>query len=169
MARPLQHSTEFAYPVEKVLAAIADEESVRGRLAAIGGHNAKLVDYQRSPDAVRYTVQQGIPAEKLPPVVRKIHAGDLIVKRTQEWRTRSDGTVVGTGSAHVSGVPGSIQVNTALTSHGSGSKLQVTGQVQVSIPLVGGKIEQTIAEQVVRLLRHEDAHVAQQLAHAETG
>ena len=80
-----------------------------------------------------------------------------------------DGTVTGTGGATVSGVPGSITVTTALTPRGDGAKLQVNGKVEVSIPLIGGKLEQTIAEQVVKLLRREDEFVAQQLAGAETG
>ncbi|MGH3469311.1 MAG: DUF2505 domain-containing protein, partial [Thermocrispum sp.] len=110
-----------------------------------------------------YRLRQSVAADKLPGVVRKIHSGDLIVNREQKWRPQPDGTVAGTGTAQVSGVPGSITVDTTLTPHSDGTKLQVRGQVKVSIPLIGGKIEESIAEQVVRLLRHEDAFVAQQL------
>lgn len=167
MARPLQHSAEFAHPVEKVLAAIAEEESLRERLAAVGGHDAALVSHEKSAAGTTYKLRQGIAAEKLPGVVRKIHSGDLIVNREQTWHSKPDGTVVGTGTAQVSGVPGAIAVDTTLTPAGNGTKLQVRGQVKVSIPLIGGKIEETIAEQVVRLLRHEDAFVAEQLAGSE--
>lgn len=163
MARPLQHSTEFAHPVEQVLAAIAGEESLRERLAAVGGRDAALVAHEKSAGGTTYKLRQGIAAEKLPGVMRKIHSGDLIVNREQKWRTQADGTVSGTGTAQVSGVPGAITVDTTLTPRGDRTKLQVRGQVKVSIPLIGGKIEETIAEQVVRLLRHEDAFVAQQL------
>lgn len=166
MARSLQHSAEFAHPVEKVLAAIAGEETLRERLAAIGGQDAALVSHEKSASGTTYTLRQGIPAEKLPGVVRKLHSGDLIVNREQTWRPQADGTVSGSGTAQVSGVPGSITVDTTLSPAGDGTKLQVSGQVKVSIPLIGGKVESTIAEQVVRLLRHEDAFVAEQLADA---
>ncbi|WP_028851950.1 DUF2505 domain-containing protein [Thermocrispum municipale] len=169
MARPLQHSTEFSYPVDKILATIAEDAAIRARLDAIGGHEAELLSHQKRQNGYRYTLRQGIPADKLPSIVRKIHSGDLIVKREQEWVIGGDGTVTGTGGATVSGVPGSITVTTALTPRGDGAKLQVNGKVEVSIPLIGGKLEQTIAEQVVKLLRREDEFVAQQLAGAETG
>lgn len=163
MARPLQHSVEFAHPVEQVLAVISGEESLRERLAAVGGTNAELLSHEKSANGVSYTMRQGIPAEKLPGLIRRVHSGDLIVSREQTWRERDDGSVSGKGTAQVSSVPGAITVDTTLKPHGQGTKLQVNGQVKVSIPLIGGKIEQTIAEQVVKLLSREDEYVAEQL------
>lgn len=163
MPRSLQHSAEFAHPVEKVLAALSDEDALRARLAAVGGHNAELLSHEKSATGVSYSMRQGIPADKLPGVIRKLHPGDLIVTREQSWRTLDDGRVRGTGKAHVTGVPGAIDVDTTLLPHGDGTKLQVSGQVKVSVPLIGGKIEQTIAEQVGRLLEREDSFVAEQL------
>lgn len=163
MPRSLQHSAEFAHPVEKVLAALTDEDALRERLAAVGGQNAELLSHEKSAAGVSYTMRQGIPADKLPGVISKLHPGDLIVTREQTWRSLDDGTARGTGKAHVSGVPGAITVETQLLKHADGAKLQVSGQVKVSVPLIGGKIEQTIAEQVGRLLTREDAFVAKQL------
>src|SRR5690606_1090640 len=99
MARPLQHSTEFSYPVDKVLATIAEDAAICARLDAIGGHEAELLSHQKRQNGYRYTLRQGIPADNLPSIVRKIYSGDLIVKREQEWVIGGDGTVTGTGGA----------------------------------------------------------------------
>lgn len=163
MPRPLQHSADFTHPVPQVLAAIAGEESLRERLAEIGGTNAELLSHEKSGTGYTYTMRQGIPAEKLPGLIQKVHSGDLIVQRKQTWRELDDGTVSGTAQAEVTGVPGAITVDTTLRPHGQGTKLQVGGQVKVSIPLIGGKIESVIAEQVVKLLAREDEYIAQQL------
>lgn len=163
MPRPLTHSADFTHPVDRVLATIAAEESLRERLAAAGGKDAELLSHEKSAGGYTYSMRQGIPADKLPGLIRKVHSGDLIVRRQQTWRELDDGTVAGSATAEVSGVPGAITVDTILKPAGSGTKLQVSGQVKVSIPLIGGKIEQVIAEQVVRLLSHEDEYIAQQL------
>lgn len=164
MPRPIEHSTQFEQPVERVYDVITDEQSLRERLAAVGGKNSALDSHEKSAGRATYRLTQGIAAEKLPGLIRRVHSGDLMVRREQNWQVGEDGKVAGTGTAEVSGVPGAITVNTALSSDGKGTKLQVTGHVKVSIPLIGGKIEDVIAEQVVRLLAHEDRFVAEQLA-----
>lgn len=164
MARKLEHTVDFSYPVDQVFSVIAGEESLRERLAAVGGTEATLVSHEKSDGGIRYTLRQGIAAEKLPGLIRKVHSGDLIVQREQAWKQRDDGTVRGTGKAAVSGVPGAISVDTVLSPAGHGTRLAVDGQVKVSIPLIGGKLEQLIAEQVVKLLRYEDDFIAEQLA-----
>lgn len=157
MASRIEHRASFAHGVDAVLAAQTDAAALRARLAEIGGVNATLEEHSATADGVRYTLLQGIPAAQLPQTVRTIHKGDLVVQREHTW-TRSGGQVVGAISAHVNGVPGEITARTeltALTGDGPGC-LQVTrGEVKVRIPIVGGKLEGVIAEQVTNLLERE--------------
>ncbi|MPY79228.1 MAG: DUF2505 family protein [Actinophytocola sp.] len=162
MASRIEHSSEFPYPFEQVLAAFTSESAIRQRLADIGGKDAELLAHEKSDGTVSYRMRQGIPGEKLPSVVRKVHHGDLHVEREQEWRLSGE-TASGTATASVTGVPGSIAARSELTSHGDGTVLRISGEVKVSIPLVGGKIERTIAEQVGTLLARESEHVSETL------
>lgn len=162
MASRIEHSTEFPYLFEQVLAAFTSESALRQRLADIGGKDAELLAHEKSASTISYRMRQGIPGEKLPGAVRKVHSGDLHVEREQQWQV-SDETAKGTATASVTGVPGSITARSELTPTGSGTALRITGEVKVSVPLIGGKIERTIAEHVGQLLDRESEHVADTL------
>lgn len=162
MASRIEHSTTFPYPFEQVLAAFTSESALRQRLDEIGGKDAELLSHEKSASTISYRMRQGIPGEKLPSVVSKLHSGDLHVEREQQWEVSGD-AASGTATASVTGVPGSITARSELTPQDDGTALRITGEVKVGIPLIGGKIERTIAEQVGQLLERESQHVAEKL------
>ncbi|PXY35091.1 hypothetical protein BAY59_06385 [Prauserella coralliicola] len=164
MASRIEHRATFPHGVADVLAAQSGEDALRARLAEIGGKNATLKDHTVTGDGVRYTLLQGVPAEKLPQAVRTIHKGDLVVQREHTW-SGSGERYTGTIKAHVSGIPGEITARTELTADGDGGSAQrTTGEVKVRIPFVGGKLEGFIAEQVTSLLDSEAKFTAKWLA-----
>lgn len=147
----------FAHDVADVLAADSGEQALRARLAELGGKDAELRDHTETSDGVRYTLLQGVAAEKLPQAVRTLHKGDLTVQREHTWKSTDDG-YAGTITAGVSGVPGEITARTTLSpqrNDAAASVLDIRGEVTVRIPFVGGKLEGFIAEQVTNLLRAE--------------
>ncbi|MGW7539461.1 DUF2505 domain-containing protein [Amycolatopsis sp. NPDC054798] len=163
MGSRIEHRGEFDGSLADVFAAVAGEEALRARLAALGGDDAKLLTYTAESDAVRYELQHGIKAAKLPQAVRALHKGDIIVHRTQTWK-RSGDEYAGRSDVGVGGVPGEIGASTYLTPKDSKILLRTTGEVVVRIPLFGGRIEEFVSEQVVNLLRQEDEFTAQWLA-----
>jgi hypothetical protein len=96
-----------------------------------------------------------VSREHLPGPVQKVLRGDLIIERTEKWRRGADDTYDGTIAARVKDAPGSINGSLRISGSGSSGQFQVDGEVRVDIPLIGGKIEEAISEQVVRLLRRE--------------
>lgn len=165
MATRIEHNAEFEHPVAVVLAEFTDEEALRIRLAEIGGHHAELTEHAKTATTVSYRMRQGVPAEKLPGAIRTIMPGDLMVSREQHWE-KTDAGAICTAKVHVTGVPGSITARSLLSASGAGARMATTGEIKVSIPFIGAKLERTVAEQVVRLLRHEDEYVANRLAGA---
>ncbi len=61
-------------------------------------------------------------------------------------------------------MPGEIRGRSRIAAAGSGSALVVTAQVKVSIPLIGGKLEKVVAEQVEKLLAAEAEYAEKWLA-----
>ncbi|GAB3495475.1 DUF2505 domain-containing protein [Amycolatopsis cihanbeyliensis] len=156
MASRIEHRAEFPHSVDEVYRAQSDAAALRARLERIGGHQARLAEHEATADGVRFTLVQGISADRLPQAVRSLHRGDLIVHREQRWQHTGDGEVyTGTATASVDGVPGRITARTELRAGGAGAVLRATGEVTVRIPLVGGKLEGAIAEQVTALLERE--------------
>ncbi|OLT48796.1 hypothetical protein BJF85_11855 [Saccharomonospora sp. CUA-673] len=153
MASRIEHRATFPASVADVVAAQSDEAALRARLAEIGGPDAALESHEVTGDGVRYTLRQAVPVDKLPSVAQKFVSGDLVVRREH--------TVSGTSGdirAEVQGVPAEITATVSFTENPGdpAAAVQVTrGEVTVRIPLVGGKLEGVIAEQVTTLLERE--------------
>ncbi|UVS82332.1 MULTISPECIES: DUF2505 domain-containing protein [Actinokineospora] len=159
MASRIEHRADLAAPASRVRAALVSTEYLRDRLAEIGGPGAELVDHGVRGGTVTYRLRQTVPADRLPSFTKSVFRGDLVVERTETWDDAA-----GTTTARVTGVPGEITAAYTLTDTASGCTWRTDGRVQVKIPLVGGKIEKVIAEQVGRLLAAETAFTADWLA-----
>ncbi|MFI5605791.1 DUF2505 domain-containing protein [Amycolatopsis sp. NPDC051903] len=163
MGSRIEHRAEFSAPLAAVLTAVSGEDALRARLAELGGDDAKLLSHSANGDAVRYELQHGIAAQRLPQAVRALHKGDIIVQRKQVWQRSGDG-YTGHVDVNVSGVPGEIGAQTFLTPRGERVEFRTSGEVTVRIPLFGGKIEEFVAQQVTTLLRREADFTASWLA-----
>jgi hypothetical protein len=165
MATRIDHRAEFAAGLDAAYTAVAGEDALRARLARLGGHDADVVSYAESGGQLRIELRQGVSADKLPGPVRALHKGDLMVRRFQTWRRSGDG-YTGDVSVEVGGVPGEITARTFLTGDDKRSTLRTDGEVSVRIPLVGGRVESFVAEQVTRLLQSEAEFMAKWLTEA---
>lgn len=163
MASRIEHRAEYTSGVAAVYAAQSDEDALRARLEHLGGTSEGLREHQRTADGVRYVLLQGIAAEKLPQAVRTLHKGDLVVHREHTFTADGDG-YQGTIAAHVDGVPGRITARTEITTSSAGTVQRTTGEVKIQMPLVGGKLEGVVAEQVTRLLQMEAEFTSSWLA-----
>ncbi|WP_433266136.1 DUF2505 domain-containing protein [Actinosynnema sp. CS-041913] len=162
MARRIEHLTTSRWPASDVYAALVDEAYLRDRLAVLGGTGAELVAFNRTVGTTSYQLKQGVPADRLPSVARGILGGDLVIDRAEAW---TEAGYTGTVEVVLNGVPGRLDGTITLAdTDGDGSELTLVGQVKVSIPLVGGKLEDLIVEQVALLLDKESEFTAEWLA-----
>jgi len=159
MARRIEHHTTSPHSAEKVFGALVDETYLRDRLAEIGGTNAGLVTFTTTETRTSYQLRQGVPAEHLPSMAKSLLGGDLVIQRVENWAA-----LAGTVEVTINGVPGRMDGAFTLADNGSGSKLTLTGEIKVSIPLMGGKLEKLIAEQVAVLLDKESEFTSEWLA-----
>jgi hypothetical protein len=145
---------------------LIDLEYLQARLARLGGKGAALlklvVAEGSSVEQAEYTLRQGVGREDLPIAIQKVLPGDLVIERTETWRRTGPGSYHGTVAARVPGATGKITgtlrlVDLADVGAGRpGSELAMDGSAEVQIPLIGGKIEAMIAEQVQRLIDREN-------------
>jgi len=154
MASSLEHRSTFPTPVTTVYPTLVDEAFLTARLREIGGKGAALLDHTRTGDKVAFTLRQGVAADRLPGAVRSILGGDLVVEREERWQPDGERYAAVT-RVSISGVPGDIRGQSRLGDHGGGSVLVVRAEVRVNIPLVGGKLEKVVADQVSKLLAAE--------------
>jgi uncharacterized protein DUF2505 len=159
MPSRFEHRATFAASVETVYSTLVDEAFLTARLKDIGGKGAALLDHRTSDDSVDIKLRQGVDAQQLPGAVRSILSGDLVVEREERWRGRE-----AAGRATINGVPAEIRSRSRLAANGNGTELVVSAEVRVGIPLIGGKIEKVVAEQVTKLLTAESEYAEKWLA-----
>ncbi|HEY0452191.1 DUF2505 domain-containing protein [Actinophytocola sp.] len=154
MATSLEHRSTYPAPPTVVYSTLVDEAFLAARLRGIGGKGAALLEHSLSDSRAAFRMRQGVDASRLPGAVRSILNGDLVVEREERWEP-ADGGYAGTSRVTISGVPGEIRGRSRIEAASTGTALVVTAQVKVSIPLVGGKLEKVVAEQVGKLLATE--------------
>ena len=83
--------------------------------------------------------------------------GDLAIVRTETLNRTSPGHYGGDVDVAIPGAPASASGTMSLADDGAGSLFEVHADVTVRVPLIGGKIEEIVADQVRRLLEAETA------------
>jgi hypothetical protein len=150
MSRRIEHRARYSQPVNVVYPVLVDPEYLRARLKEIGGREAALLEHEAADGSAKYHIRHSLDARHLPSAVRAALGGDLTIDRVEQWRGHT-----GTAQVTVPKTPAKLTADLALTDSGDGSELTMQGTVTVSIPLVGGKIEETIVRYVCELLDSE--------------
>jgi hypothetical protein len=172
MPRPIRYQQRYELSPARLFATLVDREFLEAKLASIGGQNAVVLDLATTlgtdADSAKCTLRQGVGRQDLPTPVQKVLRGDLIIERTETWRATGPDRYDGTIAARVKDAPGTIRGTLRVFGNPApdapSAEFSVNGEVKVDIPLVGGKIEEAIAEQVVRLLRREGRFALEWLA-----
>jgi Protein of unknown function (DUF2505) len=164
MSRRIEHSASYSSSPAAVHAAVTDVAYWRARIAAVGGRRATVDSADVADGGIVIRVTQTISADYLPSVVRKIRSGDLAVQRTETWGALDGTSASGTFAAIVAGSPIKMRGTHSLSGDDESCTSLSTGDAYVSVPLIGGKIEQIIAEHLGELLIIEQRFTEQWLA-----
>ncbi len=152
MATKLEHTVSYPFSTDRLWEVVTTEQYWRDLLDAMNHDKGVLESFSHDGDTVTVTCRQVVDADKLPSVVQKIRSGDIVIPRRTVLRRTGD-SITGELGASVEGAPAKIEGKQ--TSSGDPSSTRYTAAVSVGIPLVGGKIEKAIAEQLNRLLDAE--------------
>ena len=164
MARSVDYRSTLMFPADKVFAAMTDPEYLRARLQEIGGPGSALLEHEASEESSRYVLKQGLSEKDLPPIVSKVMNGDVAIRRTETLRRTAPGSYDGEVQVAIPGAPASAAGTVRLADAADGSLFEVRADVTVTVPLIGGMIEDIVADQVRRLLEAETQFTASWLA-----
>lgn len=147
-------AAEYEGTVEQVHRALRDQTYWLQRLADSGADKATLDSMRVDGDGgIDVVTTQVLRRDRLPGVVTQFHPGDLAIVREEAWSPVGDGRASATATGAIPGAPVSLTGTAVLAAtDNGGSRLQFTATVEVRIPLVGGKIENFIGNQLVVLL-----------------
>ena len=150
-------ATEYEGSVEQVHRAFRDERYWLARLTESGADLYSLDSIDCSDGGIDIITTQTLRADRLPGVVTQFHRGDLSFVREETWTPVAEGLTSATVRGSITGAPATLRGTAVLApaNSGSGSRLNFSTTVEVNIPLVGGKIENFIGNQLVDLLIRE--------------
>jgi hypothetical protein len=154
MPRSFDMAADYGGSVEQVYRAFGDQTYWLARLADSGADDATLDAMEvREDGSVHVVTTQVLRADRLPAVVTQFHRGDLSIKREEHWAPITDGEAHATVNGAIIGAPVTLSGTAVLApANAGGSRLEFKAAVEVRIPLVGGKIESFIGNQLVELL-----------------
>jgi hypothetical protein len=146
-------AAEYGGSVEQVHGTFRDERYWLARLTDSGADDYSLDSLVVDSDGgIDIITTQTLRADRLPGVVTQFHRGDLRFVREETWSPVRDGQATATVKGSIKGAPASLSGTAALGPAASGSRLTFRVDVEVRVPLVGGKIENFIGSQLVDLV-----------------
>jgi uncharacterized protein YndB with AHSA1/START domain len=145
MMSPMKFRHELSYdasPAEvfEMLADPAFREKVGGALDVVSAE----ISVERDGDGFRLTNDQVQRTEGLPSFAKKIAGDTTRVIQTEEWSSPTLGTL----RIDAPGKPTSMAGTIELVPDGAGTVEVVELEIKARVPLVGGKLEGLMAEQV---------------------
>jgi hypothetical protein len=154
MPRSFDMATEYGGSVEQVHRAFSDEHYWLARLADSGVDDYSLDSMTVDGNGIDIVTTQRLRSDRLPAVVTQFHRGDLGLVREETWSPIRDGQATASISLVIVDAPATLSGTAVLApaKSGGGSRLEFKATVQVNVPLVGGKIENFIGNQLAGLL-----------------
>jgi hypothetical protein len=153
---------EHAYdaPAEQVVRLWRDPEFLAAVGAKFGGVGTPRVEQEG--DTVVVTTTRQLPMDKIPSFVRRfIQSGTL--EQRDEWPAEPVPPVEGRWT--VSGkMPAKMSGRQSVVSEGNGCRVTVVGEIDVSAPLVAGRLEELTAREITKLIGSQQEFAEQWLS-----
>ena len=150
----LRSELHYDAGVDDVFAMLCDE-SFRARVCRATGATDHDVTITRDGDTAHVRIRRVLPAE-VPDFAKKIVGNHIEVVQTEEWGwAQPDGQRTARLRIEIPGKPGSVTGSVALSPSGAGARELVTGEIKVSIPLVGRKLESEVHRGITAAMEAE--------------
>lgn len=156
----MQFTQSISYPgtVDEVVAMYLTPDYLERRFGQFVVDGSSTVSVEGEHVSFAGTVRP----ELIPAAAARFVKSDLRVTFTEEWTLNEAGATSRT-SVTVDGAPMSVEATSTLTGTETGCTREVTGNVSVRVPLLGGRIEKEAVARVGRLTENEQASAAQWL------
>jgi hypothetical protein len=134
------------------VSAMLDDPAYRDRVLRAQGGVRGTFEIETEGDITTAVVDQVQPAAGLPSFATKFVGSEINIVQREEWSSAEYADLHVT----IPGKPGRMVGSISLTEDGGTTTEIVEGDISVSIPLVGGKIEKLIADMLRKALRAEE-------------
>lgn len=161
MSRRMEHTVTFDAPAALIHAQFTSEEYWRRLVEVYRELNPRteLTLFRSDAHGTDIALRQVMPRDDLPPIARKVMPVDMVITREQHFDP-FDGGAGGTFAATMPRAPGRLDGRYELADTAAGSELRVRSSCKVSLPLVGGALEDLILTNMRHLFDGEQRFTA---------
>jgi hypothetical protein len=136
----LQRKDRYEATPASVFAAFSNEEFVKARYDALGLVDYEVLDLTAAPDGATIKTRRLVPAN-VPGFAKKLFGETTEMVQTDTWGPERDGVREGSWQVSVPGKPVKAGGTLRLEPDGDGAVVTIVGELKVSVPLLGGKLE----------------------------
>lgn len=156
----MQFTQSISYPgtVDEVVAMYLTPAYLERRFGQFVVEGSATV----SVEGERVSFAGTVRPELIPAAAARFVKSDLRVSFTEEWATNEAGATSRT-SVTVDGAPVSVEATSTLSPSDAGSAREVSGNLSVRVPLLGGRIEKEAVAHLGRVVEREQALATQWL------
>jgi Protein of unknown function (DUF2505) len=168
MSRRMEYTVAFDAPPEKIYQDFTSSDYWQTLMEIYRQHapEAGLKAFSTDERGTDIVATLHLPRNNLPPIARNVVPVDMIITRTQHFdpfdhaKSRAEGSY----AMSVPRAPAHLDGQCFLTETGTGSEMRLTSACKVSIPLVGGKLEDLILLGMKALFDGEEEFTADWIA-----
>lgn len=149
------HRAEYPATADEVWAIMStqDFQNAKCEATTTGDWTANV---STSADTTTITSERVLPTDDLPDIAKTFVGGTLTIAEVQTWGPpAADGTRTGDLKVQIKGAPMTLKGTVRLSPNGSGSVQEIDGDVKVSVPLIGGKLEKAASDPLMFAARTE--------------
>lgn len=150
----------FRQPVEQLVAMYFTRRYHEAKYQKIGATGVEILDVKDTPElfeiCVRYCVSSDAP---LPDFAKKVVGDTITVTQTDRWNRKA---LTGELKIDIKGAPVKVSAQMRLKPEGSGCVNAFVWDVTCAIPLIGGKIERVLLEDL-KVKAERDGKISQAL------
>ena len=156
----MQFTQSISYPgtVDEVVAMYLTPAYLERRFGQFVVEGSQAV----SAEGERVSFAGTVRPELIPAAAARFVKSDLRISFTEEW-ARDEAGATSRTSVTVDGAPVSVEATSTLSPSDAGSAREVSGNLSVRVPLLGGRIEKEAVSHLGRVVEREQALAAQWL------
>jgi hypothetical protein len=136
----------FDASADEVMRMFSDVAYFEKKYKASGFRNIEVLSHEKTDTRFNVTIRYSAPADSpLPDFAKKFMPDEAVVTQTDTWDLRAR---TGELKVELKGVPAKVSAQMRLSESGAQATNRLQWNVSCGIPLVGGKLEKIIANDI---------------------
>lgn len=149
------HRAEYPATADEVWAVMSSQDFQNAKCEATTSGDWSS-NVSTAGDKTRIISERVLPTDDLPDIARTFVGPTLTIAEVQVWGPpAADGTRTGELQVQIKGAPMTLKGSVRLSPTAAGSVQEIDGELKVSVPLIGGKLEKAASDPLMFAARTE--------------